>query len=176
MNSLSLYKLSAEHQLLLAQLYDPETGEVDQDADAKLNELIPSIEHKCVAVGNYIKRLEAEKAEIDYYRDEIMRREEAYERELFRLQKYLQYNMERMGIKEVKSPYFTLRLKKNPYSTEIFDESQIPPEYIRKVEVTKVETKINKIAIKEAVLNTGTQIPGALVAQKTKLEILVDKL
>jgi hypothetical protein len=35
---------------------------------------------------------------------------------------------------------------------------------------------VDKTAIKEEVLRTGIQIPGAKVQQKVKLEILVDKI
>jgi hypothetical protein len=77
---------------------------------------------------------------------------------------------------EVKSPFFTIRLKKNPYSTDITDASQIPIQYMNTREIVKVETKPDKNAIKEEVLKTGVQIPGANVHQKVQLQILIDKL
>ncbi len=84
--------------------------------------------------------------------------------------------MTSFGITEVKCPYFTLRIKNNPYSTDIVSEKDIPEKYMKSREVIKMEVKPDKNLIKEDVLKTGIQVPGAYVAQKTKLEILTDKI
>lgn len=176
LNQLSLYKLGNEYQQLFSQLYDHETGEINEAVDAQLSALQPVTEKKCIAIGAYIKDLESEKREIEFLKAEIAKREAAYTKEIGKWHTYLQSNMERCGITVVKSPYFTVKLKKNPYSTDIYDEDQIPEKYMKTREIVKVEVKPDKNAIKEEVLKTGVQIPGASVQQKTKLEILTDKL
>lgn len=172
----SLWQIKTEYQSLLSQLYNHETGEVDIEVDKQLSALSDSAENKCIAVASWIKNMEADKKQIEYMKEEILKREAAYQKEIDKRSQYLQYNMEALGISEVKCPYFTLRIKKNPYSTEIFDESQIPEQYMRTREIVKTETKPDKNAIKEEVLRTGAQVPGASVQQKTKLEILTDKI
>jgi len=62
------YKLGTEDQSLLSQLYDHETGEVNQEVDAQLNELSATTEKKCIAVASWIKGMEAEKKEIEFLR------------------------------------------------------------------------------------------------------------
>jgi len=173
---LSLYHLTEEYQTLLSQLYDYETGEVNKEIEAKVNALIPEVETKCIAVAHWIKKLEAERREIEYIKSEIQLREEAYNKEVSKWQEYLKYNMEKQQITNISCPYFTLKIKKNPYSTTIIDEFQLPSKFIRTKEIIKVETKPDKEAIKEEVLRTGKQISGALVEQKTKLEISVNKI
>ena len=120
--------------------------------------------------------MESDKREIDFLKEQIAARETAYIKEINRLQDYLKINMERCKIKEINCPYFTIKLKINPPSTDILDESQIPEQYMRTREIVKTEIKPDKNAIKEEVLKTGVQIPGAFVTQKTQVKISIDKL
>lgn len=171
---LSLWKLTDEHQKLLSELYNEETGEINEIVQAKLDALEPTIEKKCVAVSKYIHKMESEEKEIERLMEEIEARKKSYKREINKYKNYLEYNMERQGIKEVKCPFFTIRIRKNPYSTEILNKDEIPKEFIKKV--IKTEESINKVLIKEEVLRTGNQVPGCLVSQKNKLEILTSKI
>jgi hypothetical protein len=174
--SLSLYHLGKEYQSLLSQLYDPETGEVNEQIDAELTALSPTIDNKCIAVASWIESMRSEKASIEFMKQQILKREAAYDKEINKALTYLDNNMKKFGIKEIKCPYFTIKIKTNPYSTDIEDESQIPERFMRTRVIEKTEIKPDKNAIKEEVLKTGVQIPGALVQQKTKLEILTDKI
>ena len=84
--------------------------------------------------------------------------------------------MEYAGIDKIECPYFTVRIKTNPYSTDILDESLIPKDLINYKVIEKVEAKPDKTRIKEQVLKTGIQVPGACVAKKTQLKIEIDKI
>ena len=172
--NLSLWQLTNEQQNLLNQLVNKETGEVDELIQERLNQLEPNIENKCLSVSKWIRKLESEKGQLDSLLSEVANRKAAYATEVERYMKYLQYNMEKSGIKEISCPFFTVKLKKNPYSTDITDQAAIPEEYIR-VKIKK-EISVNKNLIKEEVLRTGSQVPGAYVSQKNKLEITTSKL
>jgi hypothetical protein len=174
MNSNNLYQLTTEYQNLLPQLYNPETGEVNEEIDAQINALSLTTEKKCIAVASWIKSMESEKKQIEYIKQQIQEREEAYDKAIMKTTDYLESNMNRIGIKEVKCPLFTIKIKTNPHSTEICDQSSIPNKFINIK--TKTELSVDKKAIKEEVLKTGVQVPGAFVYQKTKLEIITDKL
>jgi hypothetical protein len=176
MNNLSLYQITHEHSLLLSQLYDHDTGEVNVEIEEKLSASSQSVEKKCLSVASYIKHLESEKAQLDHIKKQIKEREAAYETKIERMERYLKSNMEYSGIDRIECPYFTIRIKSNPYSTEILDESLIPAQFINFKEIIKLDKKPDKNAIKEEVLRTGIQIPGAYVAKKTKLDISVDKI
>jgi hypothetical protein len=175
-NSLSLYHLSEQYETLFNQLYDHETGEVNQEIEAQVNALLPQLEAKCIAVGNWIKKLESEKREIEFMKDEIQKREEAYSKAVTKWQDYLKTNMEKNNMTKISCPYFTLKIKKNPLSTDIYDEFQLPSKFMRTKEIVKVEMKPDKEAIKAEVLKTGVQVPGAIVAHKTKLEMSISSL
>ncbi len=171
---LSLWQLTNEHQKLLSELYNFETGEINDIVQAKLDALEPNVEKKCISVSKYIQRMESEERELSYLLKEIENRKNAYEKEIEKYKNYLEYNMRTQGIKEIKCPLFTIRIKKNPYSTEITNKDEVPKEFVKKV--IKTEEVISKTLIKEEVLKTGIQVPGAYVAQKEKLEILISKI
>jgi rRNA maturation protein Rpf1 len=175
-NNMSLWQLTTEHQKLLSELYDHDTGEVNEIVQAKLNDLEPTIEKKCVSVTKYINHLEFELNELETMRQQIDERQSAYLKEIKRYRNYLEINMEKQGIKKVSCPYFTIKLSKNPYSVEIINEDLIPSHFMKTREIIRTETKPDKTAIKEHVLQDGEQVPGAYVHQKNKLEIVIDKL
>lgn len=174
LKDLSLWQLTNEHQKLLSELYDHETGEINEIVQAKLDLLEPTVEKKCIAVSKYIRKMESDEKELDRLIEEIENRKNSYKKEINKYKNYLEYNMQKQNIKEVKCPYFTIRLRKNPYSTEIVNKEIIPKEFIKKE--IKIEESINKTLIKEEVLKTGVQVPGAYVSQKNKLEILTSKV
>ena len=128
--NLSLYQLTNEHEFLLSQLYDNETGEINKEVESKLMELDLTVEKKCLSVASYIRRMESDQAELDKLMLEIISRQRSYDNARKRLGGYLKENMERMGINELKCPYFKLKIKNNPYSTDVYDESKIPINFI----------------------------------------------
>lgn len=161
-----LYKITNEYQRLLSDLIDEETGEVDQNSVMLLDNLLVEAEDKAIAVASYIKNLGAEVNAIRQAKREMQERELAIENKQEWLINYLQSNMERLGITEVKCPYFAIKLKKCPISTDIQDEDLIPDEYKKKKEVVSVD----KLKIKED-LQAGIDVPGAALKTNMRLEI-----
>lgn len=174
--NLSLYHLGSAYQNLLPQLYDEETGEINMEVDAQLSALNESSEQKCIAVSSWIKGMERDLKSIQDMQEELAARKAAYEKQINKAYSYLEDNMTRCGITKVSCAYFTLQKKENPYSTDIMDEAQIPEKFIVTREVMKTERKPDKNAIKEEVLKTGVQVPGAFVQRKTKLVISINKV
>lgn len=172
----SLWEIKSEYMKLVSSLYNQETGEVDEQVDKQLTELAGNAENKCIAIMSWVKSLESEKKQIEFMKQEILDREQAYNNEITRQLKYIERNMLDMGIKEIASPYFKLQIVTDPYSTDVHDESQLPEKFMRTKEIVKTERKPDKIAIKAEVLKTGVQVPGATVAQKKKLKIVMDKI
>jgi hypothetical protein len=68
------------------------------------------------------------------------------------------------GIKKVEGQEFSFTVKKNPQRVEILEAEKIPPEYV------SYTPTIDKAAIKCA-LEEGKQVPGAELAQSTRLEV-----
>ena len=85
------------------------------------------------------------------------------------LSDYLQCNLQKLSINEIKSsPYFKIKLKQCPPSVDVFDEKAIPPEFWR--EKVTTTTSVDKIKLKE-VMSEGIEVPGATIQRKLKLEI-----
>lgn len=169
MNNTSLYQLTHEHALLLSQLYDHETGEVNAEVENQLSASSKSVKEKCIAVADYIQHLENSLSQLS-------ERKTAYEKKIRQMENYLQYNMEYHGIDKIECPFFTVRIKTNPYSTEILDEELIPIDYMNYKVIEKIEAKPDKTKIKEQFLKTGLQVPGTYVTKKTQLKIEIDKI
>jgi Siphovirus Gp157 len=169
--NLSLWQIGNKHQELFSQLYDPETGEVNMEIQAQLNALEPSIEKKCIALQSWINKLESEERELDALMHQIENRKAAYAAEIEKLDNYLYVNMKSVGIKEIKCPYFKIRIKVNPFSTDILNADEIPKRFIKRTEKMIIAETPDKNAIKEEVLRTGIQVPGAYVYQKEKLQV-----
>lgn len=163
---MNLFDISQEYQSILANTFDPETGEVNETSLVKLDEISAKVEEKSIAVASYIKNLDAERKAIDEAKRNMADREKSLERRVEWLTNYLQTNMERCGINEIRSPYFGIRLKKCPISVDIQDENIIPNDYKK----TKEVVSIDKLKIKEEIL-AGVVIPGATLKQNNRLEI-----
>ncbi|HWI50099.1 MAG TPA: siphovirus Gp157 family protein [Rummeliibacillus sp.] len=162
---MQLYKITNEYENVFNQI--DENGEMTQDMIDTLDSLQLDFENKAVCVATYIKNLEAEEAAISQAMDDMKTRKLRLSKQVESMSDYLQFNLQRLSITEIKScPYFKIRLKQCPASVDVFDEDAIPAEYWRE----KVVTTVDKIRLKE-VLNCGVEVPGASIQRKIKLEI-----
>jgi hypothetical protein len=163
---MNLYEISAKYQAILSNLIDDETGEINVEQGKLLEVIKDDVNNKAIAVASYIKNLDAERYAIEQAKNAMRDREFALECKIEWLNDYLQVNMERLGINEIKCPYFAIKLKKCPVSTDIRDESLIPDEYKKRKEVVNVD----KVKIKED-LQAGINVPGAALKTNMRLEI-----
>lgn len=83
------------------------------------------------------------------------------------LEKYVEREMMRTELMEIKSGLFTLKLRMSPPSVFVENEASLPPHFLRIVPAT---TAPDKVAIKEA-LKDGIEVPGARLTQSLKLNI-----
>jgi hypothetical protein len=163
---MNLYKIAQDYENILANTFDPETGEINENAIALLEIAKSTVEEKSIAVASYIKNLDAERKAIEDAKKSMAEREKSLERRVEWLTNYLQSNMERCGISEIKSPYFGIKLRKCPISVDVQDEKIIPNDYKK----TKEIVSIDKLKIKEEIL-AGVVVPGATLKQNNRLEI-----
>lgn len=80
------------------------------------------------------------------------------------LKAYLKRSMEAMGIEKIQCPLFTVSIRQNPASVEVFEEGMVPDEYM----VAKYSP--SKTKIKEALV-AGVDVPGARMAKTTRLDV-----
>ncbi len=166
---MNIYQISNELQKVFCdfnETYD-ENGEITEYAMQKINSLQCSMEEKCISLGAYILNIEAETRAVSDAEKAIKDRRSRLEKKVNDLQDYLKVNMEKSGISEISgSPYFTIKLKKNPVSVFIHDEAQISSEFKKVKEVTTID----KTKIKDHILS-GISVVGAELVQNTRLEI-----
>jgi hypothetical protein len=163
---MKLYEIANEYEFLLNQTFDVETGELNEQALIKLDQIVGDIKNKGIAVASYIKNIDAERKAIEEAKKCMAEREAKLNNRVNYLTSYLQQNMERCGLNEISCPYFSVRLKKCPLSVDVSNEELIPDDCKRKKEVTSID----KIKIRDKILQ-GISIPGATIRQNNRLEI-----
>lgn len=163
---MKLYQIANEYESLLDQTFNLETGEVNENILARLDEVKTDVKEKGIAVTSYIKNIEAEEMAIDAAIANMEVRRNQLIKKSKSLINYLQSNMERCGVSEISCPYFVIKLKKCPISVDILDENVIPDDYKKRKEVISID----KLKIKEE-LNNGVVIPGVTLKQNMRLDI-----
>jgi hypothetical protein len=84
------------------------------------------------------------------------------------LRGYLMDSMQRMQIERIDCPMFSISIRSNPPSVDVFDSLQIPAEFM--VTPEPLPAKPDKKAIGTA-LKVGHEIPGARLTQGQRLVI-----
>lgn len=162
---MKLYEISSELQSVLDSVN--EDGEISQGEMDYLDGLQQDFETKAISIASFIKNLEAEESAIQQAIDDMKSRKEKLTKRAQSLSEYLQFNLQKLSINEIKSsPYFKIKLKQCPPSVDVLDETLIPSEYWRE----KITTSVDKIKLKE-ILSEGVEIPGVALQRKIKLEI-----
>jgi hypothetical protein len=162
---MKLYEITNELQRICDYMGDAE--ELTQEMFDNLDGLQEDFETKAISVASYIKNLEAEEQAIAEAIKGMTLRKARLAKQAESLSDYLQLNLQKLSINEIKSsPYFKIRLKQCPVSVEVFDESVLPAEYLRE----KITVTVDKIKLKET-MSEGVEVPGATLQRKIKLEI-----
>lgn len=165
-NSLSLYTIAQEHRAMVARLMETQEDAV-AIADTIEAESYP-LEVKAQNVAYAVKNLEATAAAIKSAEQEMATRRKAVENRASGLKEYAKTCMEIAGVTKIDCPHFALSIRSNPPSVDVFEPSLIPLKFMKQPEPPPAAP--DKTAIKEAI-KAGEDVPGALLAQGTRLEI-----
>lgn len=169
MSGLTLFELAMEYRHITEVLMD--TGVDEQTLTDTLEGEQWPLEVKAQQYGFVIKNLEATANSIKEAEKQMKARREAIERRASSLSERLKTGLEIAAISKLDCPHFALTIKKNPPSVDIWDEKQIPARFMRTPEPPPPPAAVpDKAAIKDAI-KAGEDVPGALVAQGTRLEI-----
>lgn len=167
--SLSLYGLSHEYIELynaLIETADTETGEVDIDISARLEQVQGAFEEKAIATATVYRALGNYSDEIDKEIKRLQALKKHTDSQQKRVESYLTEACERTGVISLKGVYANISFKNNPPKTIIDNEELIPEEYI----TVKTERKPNLTAIKEAI-KSGKEVAGAHLGSERKIQI-----
>lgn len=162
---MTLYEVVQEHQAIAEQLMDLELDEQTiQDTLEAESELIP----KAQSYGFVIRNLEAHHAAIMAEAERLSLRAKVAKNRIEAIKKRLLDAMVVTGTQKIEHPQFTIRVAKNPPSVDVFDERQIPADYM--TQPKPPAPRPDKRRIKEAI-EAGTDVPGAKLEQGVSLRI-----
>jgi hypothetical protein len=166
MTSLSLYTVAAEHRQMVERLMDAQ-DDAQTIADTIEAESYP-LEVKAQNVAYAVRNLEAAATAIKDAEKQMADRRKSIENRAMHVKEYLKTCMEVAGVKKIDCPHFALTIKNNPPSVDVFEPGLIPAEFMRQPEPPP--PAIDKKAIAEAI-KAGREVPGAMLAQGTRLDI-----
>ena len=166
---ISLYSIADEYLRDLEKLESlQESGELSlQTLEDTLEGLSGDLEVKAVNVISYAKNLEAESEAIQKAIDSMQLRIKSLDNKTEWLREYVKTNMQRTGIKEIKCPYFVMKLQDNPAKVVIDCEAAIPDDCWR---VIPEKREPDKKAIK-AKLESGENVSYAHIEKGQRLII-----
>ena len=109
-------------------VYESESTSVEQIADT-LEALEGDINEKAVNVAAFTRNLDASAQAIREAGKAMLARADRIEKRAESIRAYLLFQCQAAGIQKIESPMFTLAVRKNPPAVDVFEESQVPPEY-----------------------------------------------
>lgn len=163
---MKLYELAADLSTAIEQYNSVETDEQLAELEKTLADLSLSFNDKAVGVALHVLGTEATVSaiEMEIGRLVVLRDRNQKQADWFR--EYLKRNMEATGTDKIDGGKVVLKIRKNPASVIVEDETAIPREYIK----TKTVESIDKAAIKESWAR-GVGVAGTKVENKTRLEV-----
>jgi hypothetical protein len=168
-NVLTLFEIAKEYRHITDVLMD--LGCDEQTLKDTLEGEAWPLEMKAQNYGFVIRNLETTAASIKEAEKQMKARREAIEKRAAALLERLKTGLEIAGVTKLECPHFALTIKKNPPSVDVWDERQIPAQYMRTPEPPPPPAPApDKAAIKESI-EAGVEVPGAQMVQGTRLEI-----
>jgi hypothetical protein len=160
----TLYSAAETVRALLEQI-DPETGEIPEGFE----QARAIVATKAQAVAAFILSNEAEAAMVEAHAKDLIARVKSARKRSDWLKQYLQSHMTACGITEIKSDDGTFKASLSigrDESVEVFDEKQVPADYM----VEKTTSAPDKTLIKKAIKD-GYEVPGARLVKKDRLSL-----
>lgn len=164
MTALTLYQISQEHRALADALQDMD---LDEQTIADTLEAESGLVEKSQAVAFVIRNMETFAAAVKTEAAAMADRAKRIEKRADSIKTYLHQCMNLAGVQKIEHPQFTISVRKNPVSVQIFEEGLLPPDYLREIPATYApDKKLIKQAIEE-----GHDVPGAKLTRTESLSI-----
>lgn len=162
MTALTLYQCAADVQAALDYYFDSETEREDT-----LEAVIGQFEVKAQSVIGYIKNQETTEGMLEEHIRQMTEKLKVIKARNQSLKDYLERNMLAAGIKEIKADDGTFKASfRKSKAVDVFDEAQIPAEFMRE----RVTVVPDKTAIKKAI-ESGQEVAGAKIEERLNLQI-----
>lgn len=160
--SITLYQCASDVQAALDHHFDTETERQDT-----LEAVIGQFEVKAKSVIGYIKNQEATETMLEEHIKQMTEKLKTIKARNQSLKDYLDRNMKAAGIKEIKADDGTFKASfRKSKAVDVFDEKQIPAEFMRE----RITVAPDKTAIKKAI-ESGQEVAGAKIEERLNLQI-----
>ena len=147
--------------MLLEQGADPNSDEV-QSLLKQMVESEDNWDKKAINVAKYLQHIQQQKEIIKLESDRLAKQIRALDSQYSNLHDLLLYQMQGFGKTEIKDPILSIKVRDNPPSVIVEDESLVPEEYKRE----KVTITVDKTAVKKA----GVPVAGTNIVNSQRLE------
>jgi hypothetical protein len=144
---------------------DEDTGEIKADYPLEL-----LVQRNPIGSAAYVLHTQATMKMLKAHIDEMQAKYKAMEAREERVKKALKEAMQLTGVSKIESPDATFKVqlyKERDKSVEVFDERQLPKDYLREIPAEYVP---DKKLIKKAI-DDGYTVPGARIVAKDRLTI-----
>ena len=162
--SLKLYELSNQYLQLAHQLADLDLDAQTVADTIEASGLTDEFTAKAQGIEMVCRELTKDVPAIEAEIKRLKALKEHRERVADGLHDYLKFHMSQTGIQKIEAPLFSISLRTNPPSVDVFDEAQVPNEFL----VPKYT--VSKTLLKEA-MASGREIPGARMTRTTRIAI-----
>ncbi len=163
---MTLFQIAGEYRQMAERLADLDIDE--QTLIDTLEAESGALVEKGTNVAFVVRNLEASAAAIKEAEQGMAARRRAIENRAARLRKYLFDGMKFAGIQRIDSPYFAIKIAKNPPAVEIYEPGLVPVEYM--ADPPAPPPAPDKKLIAQA-LKDGHEVAGCRLVQGERVEI-----
>ena len=164
----SLYNIGNELESIVSDVTtllengaDPSSAEV-QELLQKMVAQESDWDKKAVNVAKYLQYVKQQQEVIKAEIDRLDKKSKQMQSQYDNLHDLLLFQMQSFGKTEIKDPILSIKVRDNPPSVIIEDESLVPEEYKRE----KVTITVDKTAVKKA----GVPVAGTNIVNSQRLE------
>jgi len=162
----TLYEIAAEYRADIDRLADldlpPET------VTDTLEGLSGALEAKATNIASLVKHLDLTSAAMKDAEATLYKRRKAIESRIEHINKYVLNVMVIKDIQKIDTPFFSIKIAKNPPSVEVFDQAQVPAHFFRQPETPP--PVVDKRSIMESIKH-GEEVAGCRLTQSLSLRI-----
>ena len=166
----SLYVIADQYRALAHKLADADFDAETISDTIEASGLTDELSVKASNIEHVARAAEANHAAIDAEIARLQALKAHRSKVAAGLRSYLLENMQRMEIERIDCPLFSITIRKNPPSVDIYDPLSLPAQYMVTPEPKPPVAAPDKSAIKKAI-QAGAEIPGAKLVQNVRLNI-----
>lgn len=166
MSNLTLFEIAGQYREMAERLADLDIDE--QTLVDTLEGESGALVEKGQNVAFVVRNLEANASAIKEAEAAMSARRKALENRAVRLRKYLLDGMRLANIQRIDSPYFAIKIAKNPPSVDVYEPGLVPADYM--TSPPPPPPQLDKKLIK-ATIDSGTEVPGCRLICGQRIEI-----